>query len=693
MNAVWKVFLSMSCSGGLLILALLLGKRFWKDKISRQWQYYSWLIVLLRLLLPFGPETNLLGKTYQAVDQAIGQASFSPWSALAIPDDVPAADDDASASHENSLAGDGAIVRPPQEAKALSTDCIWLIWLAAALGFLIRKITLYQSFMQYIDAGLTPVSDIERLDQLSLLAERAGVKRPMELCVNPLVSSPLLIGFFRPRIVLPRADIAEKDFQYIVLHELTHYKRRDLFYKWLVQTAVCLHWFNPLVYWMSRELTKDCEFSCDEAVLSLVGYDRASDYGKTLLDAMAAVGRPREIPGALSLSENKRLLKERLSAIMNCKKRSRATRAFTGLLTGCAVFAAAFIGVYSEAAAPEPAAGKPSIAGQYKSARQREAGASGKSGVSQAEQYYEAGSLPLFQFAFAQLDEKAQDEWLNRVYTDRRIAFWGVAVGLLDKDSAFIPRYAEKAYENGDAEFFSVLAMRMSQDTLEVWLDRAMEDGKWVFQSLLFHALNRDDELDALEEKQEKEWAEAQNREYQAIGVTIDGKNYYYQGRLVNVFLDARAAQGDRAFCTLNTNPSGTINIKILRNETNEIVGVAYLSEAEIVELLGSDEEEEDWDFSWAEESWDKWDEKEKDQKGEEEYEAWGVTTEGKSRYYQGKLVHIFLDQRPNSSFYVLDRNPSGTINIKILRNETNEIVGVAYLSEAEIEELFGEED
>ena len=195
MNAVWKVFLSMSCSGGLLILALLLGKRFWKDKISRQWQYYSWLIVLLRLLLPFGPETNLLGKTYQAVDQAIGQASFSPWSALAIPDDVPAADDDASASHENSLAGDGAIVRPPQEAKALSTDCIWLIWLAAALGFLIRKITLYQSFMQYIDAGLTPVSDIERLDQLSLLAERAGVKRPMELCVNPLVSSPLLIGF------------------------------------------------------------------------------------------------------------------------------------------------------------------------------------------------------------------------------------------------------------------------------------------------------------------------------------------------------------------------------------------------------------------------------------------------------------------------------------------------------------------
>lgn len=74
MNAVLKIFLSMSVSGGLLILVLLLGKRFVKDKISRQWQYYIWLAVIIRLLFPFGPEISLLGKTYQIVDQAIIQA-------------------------------------------------------------------------------------------------------------------------------------------------------------------------------------------------------------------------------------------------------------------------------------------------------------------------------------------------------------------------------------------------------------------------------------------------------------------------------------------------------------------------------------------------------------------------------------------------------------------------------------------
>ncbi len=55
MGTVFKKVLSMSFSGSLLILVLLAVKPFLKDKISRQWQYYIWLIVILRLLVPFEP--------------------------------------------------------------------------------------------------------------------------------------------------------------------------------------------------------------------------------------------------------------------------------------------------------------------------------------------------------------------------------------------------------------------------------------------------------------------------------------------------------------------------------------------------------------------------------------------------------------------------------------------------------------
>ena len=402
MSTAMKIFLSMSCSGGLLILALLLGGRVLRDKISRQWQYYIWLVAVLRLLLPFGPQVSLLGKAYQAVDQAIaraeslaqspqggpaslaqspqqsasqpGSASQSesasqpgsasqPESASLQPPSkqsdtvasgglpVPAVDLKQKSESVDSLEDDKAAIHSLRDIGRLLIRHLWLVWLMAAMGLLVRKITIYQSFVRYINAGSAPVSDMETLDRLSIAAERAGVKKPIELCVNSLISSPLLIGFFRPCIVLPSADISEKDFQYIILHELTHYKRGDMFYKWLVQITVCLHWFNPLVHLMSREIARACEFSCDEAVLAQMGEGSARDYGKTLLEAMAAVGRYRKNPGTLPLSENKQLLKERLEALMNFRERSGAVRIFTAALTLCVVLGAAFIGVYTRGTA------------------------------------------------------------------------------------------------------------------------------------------------------------------------------------------------------------------------------------------------------------------------------------------------------------------------------------------------------
>ncbi len=731
MNAVLKIFLSMSFSGGLLILALLLGKRFLKDKISRQWQYYIWLIVVLRLLLPFGPEVNLLGKTYQAVDQALTQTAPLPpqLSAVNTPEDVLAPAVGLKQNHEPASppAEDLTTAPPFQEIGGLLANHVWLIWLMAALGLLIRKMTIYQGFMRYIKAGLTPVSDLSALDRLSIAAERAGIQKPVELCVNPLVSSPLLMGFFHPCIVLPSSDIAEKDFQYIVLHELTHYTRRDIFYKWLVQITVCLHWFNPLVHLMSREITKACEFSCDEAVLAKMGGENAEDYGKTLLDAMAAVGKYKENLGSVTLSENKQLLKERLGAIMNFKKKSTAIRFLTGALTLCVMFGAAFVGVYPTAAAKSPnsvtaekltpsqtgqltemetlnikgttyyfvqneaqlraigtgeygmdqnymqqadiqlssdewtpigtwenpftgtfigngfeikgltmtdpnatiiglfgvaknahiynvtlrdcdiaSAGK-NVSGKSVGAvlaigqgsrsydnfvYPKETSTNRESDFSQIERYYNASSLPLFQIAFPRLEEEAQLAWLEKIYADGDIMFFSVAVRSLDANSSVLASFAEKVYENADIVFFSTLMNWMDEAELQLWLDRALDDGNWAFQSMLLNRLDLDDEFDELKAKREKEWAEAQMAEYEAAGVTmVDEKTYYYQGQLVNIFLDIRK---EGSFYTLNMNPAGTVNIKITRDADNNITGATYMTEAEAAELFGDMDEPDD---------------------------------------------------------------------------------------------------
>ena len=587
MNLVLKIFLSMSFSGALLILALLWGKRFFKNKASRQWQYYIWLVVILRLLLPFGPETSFMGKTCQAIEQTITQAapSFEMQNPFHTRENIlnPTVSLTPESGNSSSPAEESATAHPFQDILSLLFHQTWLIWLVVALGMLIRKITIYQSFIRYINVGLVPVSDIRILDKLSIIADQECIKKPVELCINPLVSSPLLIGFFHPCIVLPGMDISEKDFQYIALHELTHYKRRDIFYKWLVQVAVCLHWFNPLVHLMSREITNACELACDEAVLAKIGYNNAQSYGKTLLDAMAAVGKYQENPGVATLSENKQLLKERLDAIMNFKKKSKLTGLLMSALTLCMIFIAAFIGVYPVAAASgqileDPQALK--INEKTTLPVQEEINTHYETYSTQAKQFYEKGSLPLFASIFPKLDETTQKTWLEQFYADSDIPFFSVAVNGLSTSSSLFTYFAEKAYVDEEIAFFSTLTDCMAETELERWLDRALEDENWSFQSMLFDKLKGENEYyNELEKKHEN----AQKAEYQAIGVTMDGKNYYYHEQLVNIFLDIRI---NNSYYTLNMNPAGTVNIKVIRDANDKITGVAYMTEAEVTELL-----------------------------------------------------------------------------------------------------------
>lgn len=198
----------------------------------------------------------------------------------------------------------------------------------------------------------------------------------------------------------------------------------------------------------------------------------------------------------------------------------------------------------------------------------------------EAARYYEADSLPLFEIAFSRLDKAAQSGWLNQLYSDGDHAFFSAAVRRADP--SLLAGLAERAYADGEIAFFSIFADRMGEGELRTWLDRALADDKWNFQSMLFDRLDMD--MDKEKDAKEEEWARQQMAEYQAVGVTMDGKNYYYQGQLVNIFLDIRA---NGSFYTLDTNPAGAVNIKILRDGANNITGVTYMTEAEAAELLG----------------------------------------------------------------------------------------------------------
>ena len=666
MNEFLKILLSLSISGTLLLLLILRLKLVYQNKFSRRWQYYIWIIVVLRFLLPFTPETTLVGNLFERFDTAdITTAAEKNSGSPAR----PAATDTDPINGKDAIGRETNQAPAPMRTHAIKnidivtahnsfnvSACLFFLWAIPALILFVRKITLYQGYIRYIKAYSTKVSDIKTLNILSNCKEKLHIKTKVELHHNTILTSPIMIGFFHPDIILPAGKLKNNELSYIFIHELLHYKQRDMFYKWLIQIAVCIHWFNPFVYLLEKEVNKACELSCDEAVISVLDNNARREYGDMLISFMKSNHSYKNSLASVTLTEGAEQLKERLGAIMNFKKKSKTvtmiTTIFTIIVCFCFLTAGAYAapsansnnkvwkdneiindvlsedGVYyifcdgaDENDKPLSSVSAGSIKfvlvrkdgytsiGPFnnpktlvedvtkqcndmktltqeekelviKTAKNITTGKNTAASLAEATQAYEAGSLPLFQIAFSNLDEEAQSAWLDKIYADGQIAFFSVSICELNADSPLIGAFAEKFYEDDDIGFFSVLSGNMTEETLESYLDRALKDQRTDFQLVLFGALGMDDELDAYE----KEWEEKRLKEYQSFGVTKKGQNYYYEEQLVNIFLDKRS---DSSYYTLSINPKGTLNIRIVRNTNGEITGVFYMTEKEAAELLG----------------------------------------------------------------------------------------------------------
>lgn len=143
------------------------------------------------------------------------------------------------------------------------------------------------------------------------------------------LGSPMLMGFFRPAVLLPE-NLPEGALAVTLAHELTHLKRRDLWYKLLLALARCLHWFNPMVWLMCRRAGRDVELCCDYDLLRSRDEDARRSYGQAILDQMTA-GAPRNSRLTTGFSGDKQEVFTRFRAIMDTsvKKKGRAALALT----------------------------------------------------------------------------------------------------------------------------------------------------------------------------------------------------------------------------------------------------------------------------------------------------------------------------------------------------------------------------
>lgn len=325
MNDVLFLFFSLSLSGSILALILLALKPLIKNRLSQTWQYYIWLIVILRFLLPFGPQTSAVGQTVDYVQNTVSNPSSA-----AVWQEANEITDGGTPAQSPDLAAPDAPQPNKAEPWAVSStqwhelfEYVWLLWLGVGLVLFVHKVASYRSFVRFVRAGMQKVTDEQILSIYMDIQTTANMKRQLPLYLNEQVSSPMLVGIFRPMVVIPPLKASEDEYRNIFKHELTHYRRIDFLYKWLVQIAVCLHWFNPLIYFVRKQINQNCELSCDEAVVRGLSQEQRVAYGDALMKSLQAQGHYSDFVVSITMSENATVVKERLDAIMNHKQQKK----------------------------------------------------------------------------------------------------------------------------------------------------------------------------------------------------------------------------------------------------------------------------------------------------------------------------------------------------------------------------------
>lgn len=345
-------FYLMVFYGSIMISTILILRGLLKNKLPKFVFPILWSVILLRLLVPFSLSSPLSMKVPafaqgNSFDTAIAQSTAFTED---IPTETPYQDVTFSSSAE-----DGTATNRIQEAVAEET-AFEIAYSDHGLQNSYMPIVLFIYFIGIlVTAGILLTQKYNYAKHLrnSLLIEHNEtintLLREMDMghilvFTNDTIASPLVCGLITPRIYLPtRMDFGNTELlRHILCHETMHIHRKDNWLKTIMLITLCIHWFNPLVWIMSRYLASDLEMACDEAVLRL--YNRKDDAEETKKDyalSLLAMAISGSCPTLLYSAFSKTEVEKRIQNILHYQKASALLLAFSIclVLSGSVVFA------------------------------------------------------------------------------------------------------------------------------------------------------------------------------------------------------------------------------------------------------------------------------------------------------------------------------------------------------------------
>lgn len=291
LHTVFSAVLNMSITASIAIIVILLARIMLK-RAPKIFSYALWAVVLFRLLCPVSltSQFSLMG-LFPTPTTETGRIEYVPLNMLnterpAITVNVPASELNQTTDNSVEVMAAGSI-----DFLVFIVSIVWIFGVVAILMFnLLQLIRLRRKL-----TGAIPLKD--------------------NIYLADYIPTPFVMGLIHPKIYLPSA-MSGAEQSYIIQHEKHHICRCDHIIKLLAFVAMCIHWFNPLVWLAFALSSKDMEMSCDEAVMKQMDRDIRADYSSSLLQF--STGKRVLIGTPLAFGEGD--TKERIENIMKYKK-------------------------------------------------------------------------------------------------------------------------------------------------------------------------------------------------------------------------------------------------------------------------------------------------------------------------------------------------------------------------------------
>ena len=338
------IFFQTSLTATIIMLIVFAVLKIFSNKINIKFKYILLNLILIRLIVPVIPETNinlniseLLSRFQEEkYEDVIGQNEsgsdlknntkkmFNKEQNISDYDKADMMDEMNISNQNDELLNNTIDVASMLWCTGI---VILIIILTASLFCFKRK---FKNSERINDDNVTSI--------LNKLKQDITLKKDIPVYICDERKSPCIFGIIRPKIYLPKyvLEFDEDMILHILLHELMHYKRKDLYLNILSWIILLLHWFNPLVWMLEKKVKIYREYLCDFCVLESLGEEKSIDYGMTIINLSKVFTNSKGFQFGLGFETNN-IIKGRIEMIKCFKKGSYKISAKAAL--GCLVAA------------------------------------------------------------------------------------------------------------------------------------------------------------------------------------------------------------------------------------------------------------------------------------------------------------------------------------------------------------------